>query len=73
MMRTMIAAIYTTAKTISVALIDLLTQPELLAELKEEAAEAVSADGRSVDIERLTKLDCFLKESQRLSPVFQCK
>ncbi|KAH8694371.1 cytochrome P450, partial [Ilyonectria robusta] len=70
MMRTMIAAIHTTAKTISVALIDLLTQPELLAELKEEVAEAVSADGRSVDIERLTKLDCFLKESQRLSPVF---
>lgn len=73
MMRTMIAAIHTTAKTISVALIDLLTQPELLAELKEEVAEAVSADGRSVDIERLTKLDCFLKESQRLSPVFLCK
>ncbi|GIC92984.1 cytochrome P450 [Aspergillus udagawae] len=70
MMRTMIAAIHTTAKTISVALIDLLTQPELLAELKQEANEATSADASWVDIERLTKLDCFLKESQRLSPVF---
>ncbi|KUL87684.1 hypothetical protein ZTR_05864 [Talaromyces verruculosus] len=70
MMRTMIAAIHTTAKTISVALIDLLTQPELLAELKQEVNEATSADASWVDIERLTKLDCFLKESQRLSPVF---
>ncbi|GAM43991.1 hypothetical protein TCE0_060r19251 [Talaromyces pinophilus] len=70
MMRTMIAAIHTTAKTISVALIDLLTQPDLLAEIREEATSATSADGSWVDIERLIKLDCFLKESQRLSPVF---
>ncbi|KAF3397633.1 Cytochrome P450 monooxygenase paxP [Talaromyces pinophilus] len=70
MMRTMIAAIHTTAKTISVALIDLLTQPDLLAEIREEATSATSADGSWVDIECLIKLDCFLKESQRLRPVF---
>jgi hypothetical protein len=72
MMRTMIAAIHTTAKTISVALIDLITHPELMKELREEALAATSADGSQVDIEQLVKLDCFLKESQRLSPVFLC-
>ncbi|KAF9877040.1 hypothetical protein CkaCkLH20_05306 [Colletotrichum karsti] len=70
MMRTLIAAIHTTAKTISVAFVDMLTQPTLATELKEEAKNAVSEDGRSVDLDKLIKLDCFLKESQRLSPVF---
>ncbi|KIW90320.1 uncharacterized protein Z519_08964 [Cladophialophora bantiana CBS 173.52] len=70
MMRTMIAAIHTTAKTISVALIDLLTNPEMVEELKNEAQEAVSPDHASVNLDKLIKLDCFLKESQRLSPVF---
>lgn len=69
MMRTLIASIHTTAKTISVAFVDLLTRPDLFEELKTEAREAVDEDG-SVDLEKLVKLDCFLKESQRLSPVF---
>lgn len=72
MMRTLIAAIHTTAKTISVALVDLLTRPELVEELKAEAEAAVGEDD-GIDLERLVKLDCFLKESQRLSPVFLCK
>lgn len=70
MMRTLIASIHTTAKTMSVALIDLLTQPEYLGELKEEVKLAARSDGWDVDLNKLTKLDCFLKESQRLSPVF---
>ncbi|TKA57275.1 hypothetical protein B0A49_10729 [Cryomyces minteri] len=70
MMRTLIAAIHTTAKTISVAFIDVLTQPEFLAELTREAREAVEDDGQSINLDKLLKLDCFLKESQRLSPVF---
>lgn len=73
MMRTMIAAIHTTAKTVSVALIDLLTYPGLVEDLKEEAESAVSQDRCWIDLEKLVKLDCFLKESQRLSPVFLCK
>lgn len=73
MMRTLIAAIHTTAKTISVAFVDLLTQPELLAELTQESKEAVDANGESIDLNKLIKLDCFLKESQRLSPVFLCE
>jgi hypothetical protein len=52
-----------------VAFVDLLTRPDLFEELKAEAREAVDEDG-SVDLEKLVKLDCFLKESQRLSPVF---
>jgi hypothetical protein len=72
MMRTLIASIHTTAKTISVAFIDLLTQPEFVAELKAEARGAVNEDGCSINLDRLVKLDCFLKESQRLSPVFLC-
>jgi hypothetical protein len=73
MMRTLIASIHTTAKTISVAFIDLLTQPEFVAELKAEARGAVNEDGCSINLDRLVKLDCFLKESQRLSPVFLCR
>lgn len=70
MMRTLIASIHTTAKTITVAFIDLLTQPEYYQELKEEAREATDPDGRNVKLDKLFKLDCFLKESQRLTPVF---
>lgn len=73
MMRTLIAAIHTTAKTISVAFVDLLTQPELLSELVQEAKDAMDEDGRDIDLNKLIKLDCFLKESQRLSPVFLCE
>lgn len=72
MMRTLITAIHTTAKTISVAFIDVLTQPEFLAELTREAKEAVEDDGQSINLDKLLKLDCLLKGSQRLSPVFLC-
>lgn len=70
MMRTLIASIHTTAKTLTVAFIDLLTQPEYHKELQEEAREAVDPNGRNVQLDKLFKLDCFLKESQRLTPVF---
>ncbi|KAI9878820.1 MAG: hypothetical protein M1823_006908, partial [Watsoniomyces obsoletus] len=51
MMRTLIAAIHTTAKTINVALIDILTQPDFLAELTREAKEAVDGDGQSINLD----------------------
>lgn len=73
LMRTIIAAIHTTAKTMSVALIDIITQPDFLKELKEEAVEATDEGNGRVDLDKLVKLDCFLKESQRLSPVFLCE
>ncbi|KEF62711.1 uncharacterized protein A1O9_00684 [Exophiala aquamarina CBS 119918] len=69
MMRTLIASIHTTAKTVSVAMVDLLTHPKFLEELKEEARNAVTGSD-TIDLDKLIKLDCFLKESQRLSPVF---
>ncbi|KAH8811233.1 cytochrome P450 [Xylogone sp. PMI_703] len=69
MMRTLIASIHTTAKTMSIALVDMLTQPQYLEEIRAEAQSALQPDG-SVDIDSLFKLDCFLKESQRLTPVF---
>lgn len=69
MMRTLIASIHTTAKTVSIALVDLLTQPEYIDELREEANAAIGADGQ-LDVAKLVRLDCFLKESQRLQPVF---
>lgn len=72
MMRTLIASIHTTAKTVCIALIDLLSQQEYLDELRDEAIAATGADG-VVDVEKLVRLDCFLKESQRLQPVFLCK
>ncbi|PVH72196.1 cytochrome P450 [Cadophora sp. DSE1049] len=69
MMRTLIASIHTTAKTISLALVDLLSQPQYLPELIAEAKQAIRPDG-STDIDNLFGMDCFLKESQRLTPVF---
>ncbi|GAD96992.1 cytochrome P450 [Paecilomyces variotii No. 5] len=69
MMRTLIASIHTTAKTMSIALVDMLSQPQYLDELREEALQAVQPDG-TINIDSLVKLDCFLKESQRLTPVF---
>ena len=69
MMRTLIASIHTTAKTVSIALVDLLSQPDYIDELREEALAATRPDGE-VDVEKLVRLDCFLKESQRLQPVF---
>jgi hypothetical protein len=72
MMRTLIASIHTTAKTVSIALVDLLTQPEYIDELRQEAIDATRPDGQ-VDVDKLVRLDCFLKESQRLQPVFLCK
>ena len=73
MMRTLIASIHTTAKTVTVAFIDLLTQPEYYHELVKEAQAAVDPDGKNVQLDKLFKLDCFLKESQRLTPVFLCR
>jgi hypothetical protein len=72
MMRTLIASIHTSAKTISIALVDLLSQPQYIDELRQEAMEAMSPDG-SIDVDKLFKMDCFLKESQRLTPVFLSK
>jgi hypothetical protein len=72
MMRTLIASIHTTAKTVSIALVDLLTQPEYIDELRNEAIAATGPDGQ-LDVTKLVRLDCFLKESQRLQPVFLCK
>ena len=69
MMRVLIAAIHTTAKTVSIAFIDLLTRPECLAELRDEARMNAGTDGHFIDPDKLVKLDCFLKESQRLAPV----
>ncbi|KAH8802471.1 cytochrome P450 [Xylogone sp. PMI_703] len=68
LMRDLIASIHTTAKTISVAMVDLLSQPEYIDELRQEAREAVQPDG-TIAIDKLFKIDCFLKESQRLTPV----
>jgi hypothetical protein len=72
MMRTLIASIHTTAKTVSIALVDLLTQPAYVDELRDEAIAATTPEGQ-VDVDKLVRLDCFLKESQRLQPVFLCK
>lgn len=72
MMRTVIASIHTTAKTLTVTLIDMLSQPQYMDELREEAQQALRPDG-TVNVDALYKLDCFLKESQRLTPIFLCK
>ncbi|RFU26810.1 hypothetical protein B7463_g9530, partial [Scytalidium lignicola] len=49
-------------------MIDLLSQPEYIDELRQEAREAIQLGG-TIAVDKLFKIDCFLKESQRLTPV----
>lgn len=62
------------------ALVDLAAHPEYIAPLREEIERVIAEDGYSVDesgtkklkkqsFPKLTKMDSFLKESQRFNPL----
>ena len=73
-MRLMLASIGTMTKTATVALIDLISQPQYIVELTQEMHEVLN--GRQIhieDLEKLCKLDSFLGESQRLTPAIKRK
>ncbi|OHE97166.1 hypothetical protein CORC01_07607 [Colletotrichum orchidophilum] len=74
------AAIHTTSSTTTLALHDLLGRPEYVGPLREEIEEVIKEDGVERDengqvflskssIGKLKKLDSFIKESQRTSPL----
>ena len=74
MMRLMLATIGTITLTATVALIDLLSQPQYIAELTQEIHEVLNgSEIRIEDLEKLCKLDSFLSESQRLTPTLKGK
>ncbi|KAJ0158966.1 Ent-kaurene oxidase [Colletotrichum tanaceti] len=74
------AAIHTTSTTTTFALYDLLSRPEYIQPLREEIEQVMAEDGTENDEEgrpflskvsfsKLKKLDSFIKESQRTSPM----
>ena len=74
------AAISTTTGTATQAIFDLISRPEYIKPLRDEIQQVIEEDGldnigskshklKKQSIPRLKKLDSFLKESQRLSPL----
>lgn len=56
------------------ALYDLVIHPEYTEELREEIASVVGEDGwTKTALQKMRKLDSFLKESHRLNTVSECK
>ena len=73
-LRLMLAAIHTITMTTTVALLDLISQPQYITELTQEIHDVL--DGNEIrrrDLDNLCKLDSFLSESQRLTPIFKRK
>ncbi|TDZ49881.1 Cytochrome P450 monooygenase 3 [Colletotrichum trifolii] len=74
------AAIHTTSSTTTFALIDLFSRPEYILPLREEIERVIAEDGlvqtedgrgylSKQSLAKLKKLDSFIKESQRMSPL----
>jgi cytochrome P450 len=73
------AAIHTSSMATTHAILDLVTRREYIEPLREEIEQVKAADGQDIDddgfirlkkdsINKLRKLDSFMKESQRFSP-----
>ncbi|KAG5962100.1 hypothetical protein E4U56_003488 [Claviceps arundinis] len=66
-----LASIHTTALTMTHAIYDLCAHPEYFEPLRQEMTTALAEGGwQKTTLNRLYKLDSFLKESQRISPTF---
>lgn len=65
------AAIHTTTHTTAYVILDLCDRPEFIQPLREEMVETIRAHGgiKASTLASLKKLDSFMKESQRLSPM----
>ncbi|PKY01598.1 cytochrome P450 [Aspergillus campestris IBT 28561] len=65
------AAIHSTAHTTVNVILDLCQHPEYIQPIREEIVEAIKAHGiiKASTLASLKKLDSFMKESQRLSPM----
>jgi len=75
-----LAAIHTTTMATTAAIYDLAAHPEYIPLLRDEIEQVLNEDGNDVDgagfkklkkssMPKLWKLDSFLKESQRFTPV----
>ncbi|KAF2766235.1 cytochrome P450 [Teratosphaeria nubilosa] len=65
-----VASVHTTSVTFLNCLYDLVVRPEIHAELREEITSILQEDGWSTKgLNRMWKLDSFMLESQRLSPM----
>jgi hypothetical protein len=69
------AAIHTTSMALSHAIFDLAAYPECIPELRAEVEAVIREEGyadgnlRKMGIQKLKKLDSFIKESQRMNPL----
>lgn len=65
-----VAAIHATTEALTIALLDLVTYPEIIPQLRREVIEVISDGGWSKQaLYKMKLMDSFLKESQRLHPV----
>ena len=64
-----LASIHTTSDLMAQAIINLCLHPDLIEPLRKEAQNVLQDDGlNKVSVQRLTLLDSFLKETQRMKP-----
>ena len=60
-------------QTITMALYDLVAHPEYIEPIREEIESIIAEDGWSkASIMKMKKLESFMKESQRYSPLALC-
>jgi hypothetical protein len=65
-----VAAIHATTEALTIALLDLVTYPEIIPQLRQEVVQVLGDGGWSKQaLYKLKLMDSFLKESQRLHPV----
>lgn len=69
-----LAAIHTTSMSVSHFIYDLCAYPQYLEPLREEIIATLREDGgfKKTTLNKMRKLDSFLKESQRLNPPLVC-
>lgn len=70
-----LGSIHTTSMMCTHFFFDLCAHPEYLAPLRDEAMRVLREDGgfKKTTLNKLRKLDSFLRESQRMNPPFTCK
>ena len=69
-----VAAVHTTSVTFVNCIFDLATHPEIHDELRQEVQQVIQEKGWTTQgLNALRKIDSFMTESQRLSPIASCK
>jgi cytochrome P450 len=65
-----VAAIHATTEALTIALLDLVTYPETIPQLRQEVIQVLGDGGwTKQSLYKMKLMDSFLKESQRLHPV----